>query len=205
MKEQSFSSITIQGIAARAGVNRATFYSHFEDKYDLLNAFVREGFQEWVSKRVSSADGFSRARLRLLVATVFEFLAEVDAHCAQATQLIEPMFESAVQRELNALLLSWLRPVPPEILPAWHLPERAALVWSWAIFGAGSSGVRKAGTSPPMRWPRSSWKCSCPKAADPPARALLGPQKGAASGVFSAPGAAWLVIPRRPSFPSPSD
>ncbi len=145
MKEQSFRSITIQGIAARAGVNRATFYSHFEDKYDLLNAFVCEGFEEWVSKRVSSADGFSRARLRLLVATVFEFLAEVDAHCAQATQLIEPMFASAVQQELNALLLSWLRPVPPEILPAWHLPETAALVWSWAIFGAGIKWSREGG------------------------------------------------------------
>jgi hypothetical protein len=90
-----------------------------------------------VSKRISSAEGISRARLRLLVATVVEFLAEVDAHCAQTSKLIEPMFESSVQEELNALLLSWLRPVPSEILPSWHLPETAALVWSWAIFGAG--------------------------------------------------------------------
>jgi len=43
MKEQRFSSITIQNIAVRAGVNRATFYTHFEDKHELLNTLVRGG------------------------------------------------------------------------------------------------------------------------------------------------------------------
>src|ERR1700690_1925078 len=32
LKEKGFQTITVQDIAQRAGVNRATFYAHFEDK-----------------------------------------------------------------------------------------------------------------------------------------------------------------------------
>jgi len=35
MGEKSFTDITIQDITTRAEVNRATFYKHFIDKYDL--------------------------------------------------------------------------------------------------------------------------------------------------------------------------
>ena len=45
MEEQSFHAITVQDIAARAEVNRATFYAHFEDKFALLNYSLREHFQ----------------------------------------------------------------------------------------------------------------------------------------------------------------
>ena len=44
-REKPLDSITVQDIAARAEVNRATFYAHFEDKYALLNYTAREMFQ----------------------------------------------------------------------------------------------------------------------------------------------------------------
>ena len=36
MNEKGFQAITVQDITDRAEVNRATFYAHYEDKYDLL-------------------------------------------------------------------------------------------------------------------------------------------------------------------------
>src|SRR6201999_4494163 len=42
LKEKSFESISVQDIAERATVNRATFYAHFTDKLALLVAIVRE-------------------------------------------------------------------------------------------------------------------------------------------------------------------
>lgn len=37
-EKQNFHSISVQDIAERATVNRATFYDHFEDKYALLES-----------------------------------------------------------------------------------------------------------------------------------------------------------------------
>jgi AcrR family transcriptional regulator len=38
--EKGFSAVTVRDIAARAMVNRATFYRHYQDKYDLLNRYM---------------------------------------------------------------------------------------------------------------------------------------------------------------------
>ncbi|MDM5156742.1 TetR/AcrR family transcriptional regulator [Bacillus sp. DX1.1] len=40
--EKGFENVTVQHIAERAPVNRATFYSHYHDKYDLLNKSIEE-------------------------------------------------------------------------------------------------------------------------------------------------------------------
>ncbi|HEY4399188.1 MAG TPA: TetR family transcriptional regulator [Lactobacillaceae bacterium] len=37
---QSFDSITVSEIVKRALINRATFYAHFHDKYDLLDSTI---------------------------------------------------------------------------------------------------------------------------------------------------------------------
>lgn len=37
LTEKSFDKITINDITARCGLNRQTFYYHFEDRYDLMN------------------------------------------------------------------------------------------------------------------------------------------------------------------------
>lgn len=41
VRERGFESITVQDIAQQAGINRATFYLHYEDKYDLLTQTMR--------------------------------------------------------------------------------------------------------------------------------------------------------------------
>lgn len=43
--EKGFSAITVQDIADRAMVNRATFYRHYLDKYDLLDQYMNEIYE----------------------------------------------------------------------------------------------------------------------------------------------------------------
>lgn len=42
LKEQPFDSITVRDITGRAGLNNATFYLHYDDKWDMLNSIVAE-------------------------------------------------------------------------------------------------------------------------------------------------------------------
>ena len=139
IKEKGFQAITIQDIADRAEVNRATFYAHYEDKYQLLDRYVRDGFREWLDQKSSSNGPFTRERLNGLVTTVFEFLAAMDEQCGSPDKQLEPMFEAAVQEELADFLLTWVLQsrmiagslaIQPE-------PQTLTMLWSWAIFGAG--------------------------------------------------------------------
>ena len=40
LSEKKFENITINEICERAEIRRATFYKHFEDKYDFLSSFI---------------------------------------------------------------------------------------------------------------------------------------------------------------------
>lgn len=64
MQAKRFASITVHDIAARARLNRATFYAHFEDKFHLLDALIREQFQQEMASTLSSARAY-RGGLRL--------------------------------------------------------------------------------------------------------------------------------------------
>ena len=44
--EKGFQAVSVQDITEKAGVNRATFYAHFPDKYALLDYTVRQGFRQ---------------------------------------------------------------------------------------------------------------------------------------------------------------
>ena len=50
--EKGFSHVTVSDIAERAMVNRATFYRHYEDKYDLLAHYIEE-----LSELIDSNEG----------------------------------------------------------------------------------------------------------------------------------------------------
>jgi AcrR family transcriptional regulator len=43
--QKGFSAVTVRDIARRAGINRATFYRHYQDKFDLLDQYIQEVYQ----------------------------------------------------------------------------------------------------------------------------------------------------------------
>ena len=43
--QKNFGSVTVAEITERAMVNRATFYRHFQDKYDLLEKYMDALYQ----------------------------------------------------------------------------------------------------------------------------------------------------------------
>ena len=52
LAEKSFEAITVQDIATRSTINRATFYAHFVDKYDLFASYSREWFRTFCEARL---------------------------------------------------------------------------------------------------------------------------------------------------------
>ena len=147
MQEKGFRAISIQDITDRATVNRATFYAHFEDKYALLDSFIRENFQQLVASKLPDPSSLTTSNVQLLVLTVFDFLSQIHHEgCSSGDkQQIDPLFEEAVQQELYSILFNWLKHVPTTGGPRRVPLETTVTAMSWAIFGSAvrwSQGTR---------------------------------------------------------------
>jgi AcrR family transcriptional regulator len=135
MHKKKFHEISVQDITARAEINRATFYAHFVDKYELLNAQIRDSFQSLLDEKLPENPTFTIANLRILALTAHQFLAGFAGHCATAGPNSDSgLMVQQVQRQTQTVVLDWLKntPNPPPISSL----EVAAMVISWAIFGS---------------------------------------------------------------------
>jgi AcrR family transcriptional regulator len=43
--QKGFAAVTVQDIVRRAGINRATFYRHYQDKFDLLDQYAQAVYE----------------------------------------------------------------------------------------------------------------------------------------------------------------
>ncbi|HEX8995148.1 MAG TPA: TetR family transcriptional regulator [Ktedonobacterales bacterium] len=142
LERQSFESITVQDIAERATVNRATFYAHFEDKYALLDSMIHEQFRSALEQKLPAAPTLSEETVYALAVLIFDLLGTVDGHCGPTDHYVKPLFEAAVQREVKLALLDWIARTEMTASPAQSragadaLRDSVATVMSWALFGA---------------------------------------------------------------------
>jgi AcrR family transcriptional regulator len=108
MHERSYGRITVGDIAARATVNRATFYLHFRDKDALLDEVLRE----WTRQRLDLAAPLPPTRdpayLQVLLIGVCEFLARMDRECPRSHKQFDARLEAHVQADVRARIAAWL-------------------------------------------------------------------------------------------------
>lgn len=72
-KEKDIESITVKDIAERATVNRATFYAHFEDQNELLDAIVYDEFSNLVMNRLKPGEVLNEKTLRDLILSMCDY------------------------------------------------------------------------------------------------------------------------------------
>jgi AcrR family transcriptional regulator len=137
LAEKSFHLITVQDIAERSTLNRATFYDHFTDKFALLEAMMGERFAMLIDARMAGNDGTCEAALRPLILAACDFLAEVSSGCQKQQRQFEPIVESQVKALIRESLLVGLRSYGAEN------PELKATMVSWAIAGAAFQWSRE--------------------------------------------------------------
>jgi AcrR family transcriptional regulator len=143
IQEKSFEEITIQEIADRATINRVTFYSHFQDKFALLEYTIRDMIRQHLYKQLSETVPFSPENLALLVRTVCEFLTEIQRVCPPPHGQMEPLMEKQIKAELYEILHSWLIEIAADDTNAGPTLEQTAMVTSWAIYGAAVQWLKE--------------------------------------------------------------
>jgi len=156
LAEKSFQAITVQDIAQRATVNRATFYAHFPDKYALLEYAARAMFRDRLQNEISEGPPFSPERLVLLMKTVCEFLADTAHHCPPPHGQMEPIMEKQIKAELVDVLLGWLDGAGSTPTPGGSTAELKATMAAWAIYGAAVQWRREQPARPAEEFARQA-------------------------------------------------
>lgn len=138
LKNKSFEKITIAEITAQCGLNRQTFYYHFQDKYALINWIV---YQEaiLVIKKDLTIQNWDVKVLELL------FIMKKDAHFYQTTlkDIDGTEFQNylfTVTKEIFMEMIDHLRSdskITPEITPIMNMEKKkvAAEFLSYGVVG----------------------------------------------------------------------
>jgi AcrR family transcriptional regulator len=136
--EKGFDAITVQDIADRATLNRATFYLHYQDKHDLLIKSLHDAIDELMAdigptneKAPLMADGPQRP------------IVQVFHHVAQHARFFQvmlgaegvPSFIAGVRDYMAEITLRWLSVLQPD--PAMSIVplEIVANSLSWSLLG----------------------------------------------------------------------
>jgi AcrR family transcriptional regulator len=133
LAEKGFESISVQDVTDKAEINRATFYAHFRDKYELLDRFIGQMFMQEIEKRTLNACHYTTGNLKNLILAVCEFLVRAHSDCAQPHQQFESLVEGTIKNILFELLSYWLSQSKVKISS-----EIPATVATWAIYGLAS-------------------------------------------------------------------
>jgi AcrR family transcriptional regulator len=132
LAERSFEDISVQDIAERSTVNRATFYDHFEDKFALLEQMIGEQFRSHFALRMAGAEPGCPSAHKQLMLALCDFLLEVSSGCQKHQKQFEPAVESRVKAAVRDFLLEGLRRNGAKKADA----ELRATLASWALYGA---------------------------------------------------------------------
>lgn len=146
LHEKKFSAISVQDIAERATINRATFYAHYDDKYALLSSILRSELGAALWRRFPKPTPLTQDSLTRLAAAVFEFMGEMRMQCPDSARDLENTIGTMLQAEIYSFIETWIRMGGVSPALRGRSRETIATVLSWSIFGSAlrwSHGDRK--------------------------------------------------------------
>ncbi|WP_028777468.1 TetR/AcrR family transcriptional regulator [Shimazuella kribbensis] len=132
--KKEFQNITIKDITDEATVNRATFYSHFTDKYQLLDSVLTENLMTKVSNEITLYDELSEETIIKIFLSITTFQSELSSQCQRSYNAFMSAIETKLKTELEGLFYKLLQKNQPEMLL--ETLRIGSVMLSWAIYGA---------------------------------------------------------------------
>ncbi len=146
LSEHGLAPLTVQDITARAGINRATFYAHYQDKYGLFAQVIQGHLDGLLALSVIQPLTFDVHGLYSLLTATCLFMSQVHEQCHVHDNEMEMQIKQQVQQRLCEQLLDSLngcrqapnsRVLPRELVAALTASSlyAAALIWGRAPAG----------------------------------------------------------------------
>lgn len=105
VSKKDFEKITIADITKGAQVNRATFYAHFNDKYELLDYIMGDSVSAAIVKRTKGEVQFNQDSIFQLVLALCDFYQQPNIQCRSSyVGLVVPQLKEKAVNELKVFL-----------------------------------------------------------------------------------------------------
>lgn len=108
LEKKEFNSIKISDITTGAMINRATFYRHFLDKYDLLEKVIKEDLLENVLMELTNTEEFDEEMLRSLFLSITKFHTSLSTRCQRSYHDMSVNIEAILKKELEQIIFQAL-------------------------------------------------------------------------------------------------
>ncbi len=164
--EKGFGSLSVSDITTRANINRATFYLHYRDKYDLL-VQTEEDIIQYIeniilqAKSLNLADFNSTDKPLPIVVTMFEYLRD-NAPMMHAILGIEGDFafitrlRHTVEKNLKLGFLAGIKAsnflVPSDYLISYAVSAHFGVIQTWLEKGCTESPKEMAIILSKLSW-----------------------------------------------------
>jgi AcrR family transcriptional regulator len=143
--DKDFESITVQDITLRAELNRATFYTHFPDKYELLDLTVgemlRDVLEQWIPPRPITDE---RTLVRNLLLAVCQWQADT-GYSINRRLSRSAYIEENTKKHLYGIILDCLKKLAADSAHKERESEMIATMVSWSIYGLVRQWVDRRG------------------------------------------------------------
>ncbi|WP_025849966.1 TetR/AcrR family transcriptional regulator [Paenibacillus ehimensis] len=136
IQEKNFESITVRDITERATVNRATFYAHFADKFEILESKLTESFMTIINRRISGHEILNEETIRSIFLAVCDFHENLSTMCKRSYKPLGPVFEIQIKEKIQTVLLSFIDKDRALSSPDAQLINTASIMLSWGMYGA---------------------------------------------------------------------
>jgi len=137
-QKKEFKDITIKDITDEATVNRATFYSHFQDKYDVMDASITEDILESIVKHLNHYDRLNEETIVkiffILIKIHTKIHTEYSPQCRRNVESFYSIIEQKIKKELGELFYPLFLKQQPNLDS--ETLKIGATVLSWGIYGA---------------------------------------------------------------------
>ena len=130
-EKKEFTDITVKDITTEAMINRATFYYHFEDKYDLMEKALSEVLMVNLSCRHYVNSEFNEESISSIFSAITDFQKSLSTRCQRG---YEDKIARIIREQLEVILykmLSKQRQTDSE-----QALKITAVMLSWGIYGA---------------------------------------------------------------------
>ncbi|KEQ22546.1 TetR/AcrR family transcriptional regulator [Paenibacillus tyrfis] len=136
IQEKDFESITVRDIAERATVNRATFYAHFADKFEILESRLTDSFMTIINRRISGHEKLNEETIQSIFLGVCDFHKDLSIMCKRKYKSLGPVFELQIKEKIQKILLSFIDKDKMLSSPHAQLINTASIMLSWGMYGA---------------------------------------------------------------------
>lgn len=132
--KKDFNDITIKDITSSATINRATFYNHFYDKYDLLEKVLSESMLKEMIEEVRTHEVINEESIKSIFLSIIRSHNSLSNQCSRSYEAFTSQIEVIFKAELQNFFSEWAQQQWPNQDKS--NIEAFAVMLSWALYGA---------------------------------------------------------------------